>query len=488
MSSKDKPSFAELFSPEHFRELGHEVINKLADDLVRTQTKQQAVVSLIPPGVAIEKWSEKVPEEGEAASALLQQLYSEVLEHSLRVHHPRNVGHQVSPPLPLTVLGDLISALTNQAMAVYETGPSATMIERQVIGWFCELLGWGDGDGILTSGGAMANLTALLSARQVMFDGDVWKHGVGACQFKILASEYVHYSVSRAAGIMGLGTDAVVSVSVDASGSMDMNALRRAFDDTCANGAQPFVVVGTAGCTPTGSVDPLEDLATFCAKNRLWFHVDGVHGASGLLTEKHRDALKGIELADSVTWDGHKLLYVPATVSAVLFKDPIHSYAAFSQQAPYLFQGENPTEEAFNTSYRTLECTKRMMGLKLWMAFKAYGKRQLGSLIEHVYATAQAFAAMLAESKDFELLMMPQTNIVCFRYHGDAYGAPDQASQRQAEIRRKLVESGAYHLTQTQIRGAIWLRITIMNPLTEIADLQALMEDIRRVEPDQQAC
>jgi len=399
---------------------------------------------------------------------LLQKLRDDILPAGLAIHHPRNLGHQVAAPLPLAALCDLVAALTNQAMAVYETGPAATMIERQVIRWLTELIGWNNADGLLTSGGAQANLTALLAARQKMAGWNVWKDGISAGPaLKILASEHAHYSVARAAGIMGLGMDAVLKVAADAQGRMDVTALAHALQQVEASGARILAVVATAGCTPTGSIDPLQDIGMFCRKHDLWLHVDGAHGASALLSATHRDALRGIELADSVVWDGHKLLYMPATVSAVLFRDAQNSYAAFAQEASYLFNSSQ--EEAYNTSLCTLECTKRMMGLKLWAAFSLYGTEGLGSIVAQVFATARLFAEKLSAAQDFELLMDPQTNIVCFRYR----------SGDQAALRRALVESGAFHLTQVNLGGEIWLRTTVMNPFTGERDLDALLEALR---------
>jgi L-2,4-diaminobutyrate decarboxylase len=402
--------------------------------------------------------------------AFIDALKNDVLAHSLHIHHPRNLGHQVAPPLPVSALCDLVAALTNQAMAVYETGPSGTMIERQVVQWMGELIGWKDCEGVLTSGGAQGNLTALLAARQTQAGWDVWQKGViSGAPLRILASEHSHYSVSRAAGIMGLGTDAVIKVAADKEGRMDIAALRAACQQCLAQGTKPFAVVANAGSTPTGSIDPLTEIGVFCQENKLWFHVDGAHGASALLSAQHKSKLAGIALADSVVWDGHKLLYMPATVSAVLFREPQNSYAAFAQEASYLFQGDSKAEEFYNTSYRTLECTKRMMGLKLWAAFSLYGVEKLGGLVDQVFATAILLAQKVADAPDFELLMQPQTNIVCFRY----------SSGNQAEIRNKLVESGAFHLTQVKLGEQFWLRTTIMNPLTVESDLDGLLEGIR---------
>jgi len=468
----DKHAIHQMFAPEAFNATGHALVDLLSRYLADNLQGKGPVLDWQIPADAMRHWQAELPQQSTLTpEQLLQTLQDEILSASLHIHHPRNLGHQVAPPLPMAALCDLVAALTNQAMAVYETGPSATLLERQGLQWLGELIGWQKTEGVLTSGGAQANLTALLAARQVKTGWDAWKLGVGAgAPLRILASEHAHYSVSRAAGIMGLGTDAVVKVAADANGCMAMEALHAAWEKCLGEKASPFAVVATAGCTPTGSIDPLPGIAAFCRMHDLWLHVDGAHGASALLSAEHGSLLDGIALADSVVWDGHKLLYMPATVSAVLFREPRHSYAAFAQEASYLFQGNSDAEESFNTSYRTLECTKRMMGLKLWAAFSLYGVEKLAGLVEQVFATAKLLAKKLQAAADFELLMMPQTNIVCFRHH---FG-------NQTEIRRKLVESGAFHLTQVNLHGETWLRTTVMNPFTAESDLDALLAAIRQ--------
>ena len=461
----------DMYDPAQFRRFGHDLIDLLADDLAAGLAGHGKVLDWRAPELEESRWQAPLPHSAALSPGqLLEKLRRDILPAGLHIHHPRNLGHQVAPPLPLAALCDLVAALTNQAMAVYETGPAATMIERQVIRWLGELIGWTHAAGVLTSGGAQANLTALLAARQQCAGWDVWKTGVAdGVPLRLLAGEQAHYSVNRAAGIMGLGADAVVKVAADRDGRMDLAALAQAHLNTQASGARVLAVVASAGCTATGSIDPLAAIGAYCQQHRLWLHVDGAHGASALLSAHYSASLRGIELADSVVWDGHKLLYMPATVSAVLFKNPAHGEAAFAQQASYLFQGQSAEEEAYNVSYRTLECTKRMMGLKLWAAFSLYGTQGLGQLVERVFASARRLAQRLAEAPDFELLMPPQTNIVCFRLgHGD-----------QAALRRAVVESGAFHLTQVTLSGKTWLRVTLMNPFTAESDMDALLATLR---------
>jgi L-2,4-diaminobutyrate decarboxylase len=469
-----------MFDPTSFRSTGHHLIDLLADDLISNLGEQRPVLNWHTPRDEDNRWQQPLPMSPTLdLPGLLARLKQDILPGNLGIHHPHNLGHQVATPLPTAALCDLVAALTNQAMAVYETGPSATMLERQVIRWLSSLIGWQNKavNGVLTSGGAQANLTALLAARQHA-QSDTWQHGVsGQRRMRIIASEHSHYSVSRAAGIMGLGTDAVIKIATDNQGRMLLPEIMRAHQHCLDCQEVVIAVVANAGCTPTGSVDPLQAIGEYCQSKQLWLHVDGAHGASALLSARHRHLLQGIEQADSVVWDGHKMLYMPAAVSAVLFKSPKDSFLAFAQDASYLFQGDNLEVETYNVSYRALECTKRMMGLKLWAAFSLYGVEGLAALVDEAFSKAQLFAEMLEANTEFDLMMRPQTNIVCFRHLGK--DLPEtELNQHQAGMRKRIVESGQFHLTQVQLHGKIWLRTTLMNPYTQTQHLQALIDCI----------
>lgn len=471
-----------MFDPTTFRTTGHDLIDLLADELARNLGEERQVLNWRIPHEEDQRWQQPLPiSPSFDLTGLLQRLNEDILPGNLGIHHPHNLGHQVATPLPAAALCDLVAALTNQAMAVYETGPSATMLERQVIRWLSTLIGWEhqEVNGVLTSGGAQANLTALLAARQHA-QPDTWHSGISSQKpLKILASEHSHYSVSRAAGIMGLGVNAVIKIATDDQGRMLLPEIIRAHQQCVDSKEQVMAVVANAACTPTGSIDPLQAIGEYCQTQQLWFHVDGAHGASALLSAKHRDQLNGIALADSVVWDGHKMLYMPAAVSAVLFKSPKDSYLAFAQDASYLFQGSNLEVETYNVSYRALECTKRMMGLKLWAAFSLYGVEGLAALVDEAFSKVQLLAEMLEAHAEFELMMRPQTNIVCFRHLPP--GLRETAlNQHQAKTRKRIVESGEFHLTQVELHGKLWLRTTLMNPFTQTHHLQALMDCIRK--------
>ena len=482
------PIISEMFDMELFAQTGHQLIDLLASHVESNLTTTSKVIDWKSPSTESLKWQAPLPKKPTInPKGLLHKLSQEILPNNLAIHHPRNMGHQVAAPLPITALCDLVAALTNQAMAVYEAGPSATMLERQVIRWLCDLVDdkktWANAGGVLTSGGTQANLTALLAARQLGASKNaktfnIWKDGITKeANLKILASKHAHYSISRAAGIMGLGTDSVVSIATDKQGKMDLTALDAAYQTCQKEDACIIAVVANAGCTPTGSIDPLLAIGKYCKANDLWFHIDGAHGASALVSEKHREKLAGIEMADSVVWDGHKLLYMPAAVSAVLFKEEKHSFAAFSQDASYLFQGDTFEDETFNLSYRTLECTKRMMALKLWAAFSLYGTKGMGALIDEAFAKAALLANKIQRTPNFELLMQPETNIVCFRYLANRF-YDEALNQHQKAIRQHVIQGGSFHITQVDLHGETWLRTTLMNPFTTEQDLNDLLATI----------
>ncbi|MBI3783163.1 MAG: pyridoxal-dependent decarboxylase [Deltaproteobacteria bacterium] len=465
------------FDPEVFRSTGHVFVDQLADYLAAALRGTTPVLPAISPGEIVRVWGSEFPEQ---ATGGLQSLLQRVIESSNHLHHPRYIGHQVTAPLPMAALCDLAAALLNNGMAVFDMGPAATAMERSVVGWMARQLGFGPAaDGVLTSGGSVGNLTALLAARQAKAGFDVWSEGAHAGPpLAVLASDQTHYCVQRAVQIMGWGAGGVVVVPSDAGYRMRTNALGDAFRRAQHAGRSVIGVVASAGSTATGAFDPLESIADFCRDNDLWLHVDGAHGASLVLSERHRGLLRGIERADSVVWDAHKMLLMPALVTGVLFRDGARSYQAFAQEATYLFAGEEPQERWFDIGARTLECTKKMLSFKIYAALQVYGTRLFGDYLARTIDLAQRFAARLREAPDFEIAVEPQCNILCFRHVPPGVADLDAL---QLQVRQRLLETEGFYLVQTRLRGKQFLRTTLINPFTSDADLEALMHEIRRL-------
>ena len=459
------------FDPESFRAQGHRVVDQLADYLGRAlRGDAMAVLPPSDPTELIGQWTAHFPEQ---ATGRFDDLLQRVLAQSNHLHHPRYVGHQVTSPLPLAALGDLVAALLNNGMAVYEMGPAATAMERRLVGWMAAQLGFPPtADGVFTSGGSAGNLTALLAARQAKAGFDVWSDGAhGGAPLAVLASEHAHYCVQRSAQIMGWGAGGVVPVETDAQFRMRPDALLDALERAGSAGRNVIAVVASACSTATGSFDPLDAIADFCAEHGLWLHVDGAHGASAILSDRYRYLLAGIARADSVVWDAHKMLLMPALITAVLFRDGRHSYEAFAQQASYLFAGSERAEEWFNVGARTLECTKRMMSLKLYAALATYGTRLFADYVTAMFDLGRRFAARLRAAADFELAVEPAANIVCFRYRGTE-GVSDSLN---SEIVADIQESGIAVPSTTMINGRLAIRAAIVNHRTQTGDIDALI-------------
>jgi len=459
------------YDPNTFRDQGHRLIDRLADYLAQA-TSGDPVLPVLPhtdPNAMLAQW----PCDFDRPISF-ETLTERVLAGSNHLHHPRYMGHQVTSPLPLGALCELIDGLLNNANAVYEMGPVVTAIERNLSRWLGARLGWSEGcDGFFTSGGSLGNLTALLAARQVMAGFDVFTHGLhGGEPLAVLVSESAHYSVTRSLQIMGLGQPGVIRVPVDGRYRLRPECLPAALDEARARGRRPIAVAASACCTATGTFDPLEAIADFCAANGLWLHVDGAHGASAALSDRYRGLLAGIERADSVVWDAHKMLLTPALCTAVLFRDGDHSFAAFTQQASYLLHCQDPREEWHNLCGRTVECTKTMTALRLYAALAVLGPEMLGDYVTDRFDLGRRFGQMLAAADDFELAVEPECNIVCFAWR-------PAGSQLQAAIRGRLLADERFHIVQTQLDGRVWLRVTLINPLTTEADLAALMEATR---------
>ncbi|MFZ0963233.1 MAG: aminotransferase class V-fold PLP-dependent enzyme [Terriglobia bacterium] len=474
-----------MYDPEIFRQAGHRLIDQLTEYLLAARQGQMPVLPEPAPPALADRHQQAPPAEAAPdAMKYLAQRVQELVEQGIHLQHPGYIGHQVCPPLPVSSLADLAAGVFNQSMPVYEMSPSATHIERQTARWLCNIIGWDKAaDGVFTSGGSLGNLTALLAARNHATGGAAWEKGVrSGPPLAILVSEHAHYSVARSAGILGLGQENVLRVPVDRQFRMDAAALAACYHEAMAQGKKVVAVVASAGTTATGSFDPLREIGKFCRTQGVWFHVDGAHGASVLLSPKYRSLADGIELADSVIWDAHKMLFVSSLATALLFRQGSHGYEAFSQEASYLF-GRHAFPE-YDLGLRTIECTRPMQAWKLWICFQLYGECGLGELVTQKLDLARAFAALLKAQPDFELLTEPMCNILCFR-HIPGGAKREELSvklldEHQAKIRQRVLASGRFFLVQTRIGDALYLRCTLMNPYTTEHDLARLLALIRK--------
>lgn len=466
-------SLTAAYSPETFRQQAHALVDLLADHLDRSENTRQTVLPYAEPADQLVYWQSdfKQPAQADPLPVL-----ADIMQRSIRLHHPHFMGHQVSSPLPLAALTGLVASLLNQGQAVYEMGMTANALERIVVQWLAEKLQLGsEAGGLLTSGGTLANLTALLTARAIVAPTDVWEEGTTS-RLAIMVSEEAHYCIDRAARIMGLGTDGIIKIPTNDRYQMQTDWLESYYQQATKNGLTVFAVVGSACSTSTGSYDKLEAIADFCQKHALWFHVDGAHGGVAALSDTYRPLVSGIERADSVVVDFHKMMMMPALATAVLYRCETDSTRTFQQKAQYLW-ADSMVNDWYNSGKRTFECTKLMMSANVYVVLRTYGDGIFTANVERLYGLARQFASLLRSRSDFEVAVEPESNIVCFRYVGQGTDR-DTYDEINTTIRRQLLNDGRFYIVQTTLRGRVYLRVSLMNPLTTEDHLLVLLKEI----------
>jgi L-2,4-diaminobutyrate decarboxylase len=410
----------------------------------------------------------------------LGQFLDSYLSVATRLHHPGYLAHQVAIPHYAGALGSLIDGFTNNAMAIYEMGPAAASIEYFVINWLLQKVGWRPaplpghdpgaglfGGGVLTHGGSLANLTALTAARNRLAP-QVWQDG-NPDDLAVLAPRGAHYSIARAAGILGIGSKALYELEVDGQGKVIPERMAAACQRMQDDGKRAVAVVANACSTAVGIYDPLDEMGDFCREHGLWFHIDGAHGASALVSRKHRQLLRGVEKADSLVWDAHKMMRTPTVCAAVLVRDHRTLDAAFEQEASYLFHDKE--QPGFDFIQRTVECTKAGLGLRLFLTLAALGEKGMEAYIDHQFAVTLQAYEYLQTQPDIDCPVKPQANILCFRLHGD--------DALQIHLRDQLIAAGHFYLSTTSFGGKRYLRAVFMNPQTGLEHVKQLVAEIR---------
>jgi len=464
------------FDPELFRQEGHRIIDLLSDYLKEVVNRPDTpVLPWTDPDELAERYAESLKAGNEEPFA---DYIKEAVERSNHLHHPRYIGHQVTSPLPHVALAQLCTTLLNNGAAVYEMGPVAMAMEKNLLRLFSDMIGYDEkADGIFTHGGSAGNLTAMLAIRQVKSDHNVWEEGVmKELRTGFMVTDQSHYSVARNVKIMGLGNDALIKVPYDKCYRMRTDLLEKYHKKSIEKGISVAAVVANSCSTATGSYDDLMAIADFCERHKLWLHVDGAHGMGVLFSDKYRHLIRGIERADSVVIDFHKMLLVPGLNTMVLFRDGRRSYETFAQKASYLFKKQSENEW-YNSAKRTLECTKSSLGFVAFTAFKYYDREYFGNYIDSRYNLAKRFAEMVRERNNYEAAHEPDANIVCFRYNPGIMHI-EELNRLNAAIRDRIIKEGKFYIVQTELEDKLWLRATIINPLTTEEDMKFLLDTI----------
>jgi len=480
------------YDPQLVREAGHRLTDALADHLLCVEASRGKVLPWRPPPENVREASRLLTESLEPGAdrtrlaSYFAQLVQIMLQRGHNLHDPRYIGHQVPAPVPLGGLFDAVGSLTNQVMAVYDMGPWSTAVECAMVEELGQRIGWQSGQfsGLVTHGGSLANLTALLTARNVALR-DCWERGLpraGPPPVLVVQAD-AHYCVSRSAGIVGIGTDQVERVRLDSRRRMDPQQLDDCLRGLRARNQAIVAVVACACATPIGAFDPLVEVADVCQRYGVWLHVDAAHGGCACLSPRHRHLVAGLERADSVVWDAHKMLFVPGLCAMVFYRDRAHRFETFRQEAPYLFDPVAPGLAEYDSGLRTVECTKRAAAFGLWGVWSLFGPQLFTDLVDVTFWLGRAFYQKLQAAPDFTPLHEPQCNIVVFRYTPAATRGwpPERLGKLQFELRRRLIESGQFYIVSTNINGVGALRTTLINPLTTPDHLDQLLDALRGI-------
>ncbi len=443
------------------------------------------------------------PADPEPLQAVLDEFATRIAPHTLNSYHPRALSYFTPPPLVASIVGEVLAQWTNQGVDVWHAGPVAAFVEEEVVRWLCDLVGYGEGSfGLLASGGVMANFIAMALVRDVhlrtLTGATRPPRGAALEGVRVYASDQTHFSIARALDELGFPAETLVVVPADDRFRLHAAPVAEAIARDRAAGLRPVAIAAVAGSTNTGSVDLVPELAALAHDESLWLHVDAAYGGAARLSKRDADRVPGLDLADSVTIDPHKWFFQAYDVGALVVRDGRHLRQSFDRSPEYYRGGEAPVtnddaamadahEGQLNFYKLGFEGTRRFRALKLWASWKHLGTSGFGRLIERNDDIAAYLADRCAEADDLEALPdRPELSVVCFRHlpgaaAGAAAMAPAELDAHQDRLATALEQSGDGWLSTTSLRGATWLRAGVVNYLTTEADIDRLLDTLRRL-------
>ena len=418
----------------------------------------------------------KLPFEGTDFESMLKVFRETIVPFSRQNAHPRMFGYVQSPGTPLAAFADLLASTLNANLTIWRSAPAPVELERLTIDWIRQILGFPpEAGGLFVSGGSMANLAALAAARQTK------ECSLG--RLRLYASSATHFSIIKAAALLGIGRENVHNVAADERFRMLVNDLIARINADLEAGYVPFCVVGNAGTVDTGAVDPLGEIREVANRFQLWMHVDGSYGAFAVLASSAKELFAGMEQADSIALDPHKWLYLPLDVGCVIYRDPEVAHAAFAHEAEYTRMFGEKEDEAFVCWDYGPELSRRFRALKVWMLLKGVGLDGLSEAIESNLACARHLESMVQASDDFEMVAPVELSIFCFR-HVPAQLRNEPPRAIDAFNERLLValqRDGSSYLSNATLSGRFALRGCVLNYRTTLRDMEILLDDLRRV-------
>lgn len=430
-----------------------------------------------------------VPAEGMRDEELLDYLRKLVFEYSMYPGHPGFLAYIVGGGTVPGAIADLVAAGINQNLGGWRLSPGATEIELHLVRFFADLFGLPDvAGGMLVSGGSIANFIGLKAARDAKGAPGVRATGLtGGPQLIAYTSEEVHFATTRAADMIGIGTNNVRLIEVDDHYRMDMAALENRIDEDLAAGLRPFCVVASLGTVATGSIDPLEPIADLCARRGLWMHVDAAYGGPIVLAEDLRPLAAGVERADSIAFDPHKWLYTPQSGGCILVRDVAHLAESFSADAGYIYEDKDLTGRGIDLGMLGPQLSRSFWALKVWISLLAHGTDAYSKRIAHDVALTRYLADRVQEHAAFELSAPVELSICCFRYVppdlGNGEGREQYLNLLNERIMAAVQLDGRVYYSNAILGGRFVLRTCIVNFRTEaehLDDVLAVTDEVGR--------
>jgi glutamate/tyrosine decarboxylase-like PLP-dependent enzyme len=411
--------------------------------------------------------------EGVGPDKIIDEL-KYLLNHSVSTIHPLFLNQLFGGFDEAAWAGEVASSLLNPTMATFEIAPALTVIEKRVVNELLEMMGFEKGEGIMVTGGSNANLVAMLCARTES-SPSIRQSGFGHNRFRIYVSEEAHYSFDKAANITGIGTHNLVLVPANEQGEMIPEELERIIITDLKEGNVPIMVGATFGSTVMGAFDPVIQIAKICERHKIWLHVDAAWGGGALFTRSHKHLLKGIQLADSVTFDAHKTMGTPLITSFFLTKHPgILKTTNRGGGAEYLFHEYDNSE--WDTGTYSLQCGRRADILKFWLLWRAHGTEGLIKRTEHLFDLADYAVKEIKANPRFKLIHANYLN-VCFQVH--ARHDQENINSFTLKVRKALVKEGRAMVNYAQrADGTIFFRLVFPNHQTERAHISELLKII----------
>lgn len=410
------------------------------------------------------------------------------LRYGVRSGHPLFFNQLFNHVEPAGVVGEWLAAVANASLYTYEAAPVFTLLEEKLIERLAEVAGFAGGEGVFNPGGSISNLMGALAARHRAFPRANLDGLAGCGRPLMFASAEAHYSLARAASVVGVGLRGLRAVPVDRDGAMRPDELERMVIAARAEGATPFFVGATAGTTMAGAYDPLDAIAGVAQRHGLWLHVDAAYGGNVLFSPEHRRLMAGVERADSLAWNPHKTMGVPLHCSALLVREPGRLLATFAHHADYLFH--DTAEAARDRGDMTLQCGRRVDALKLWLAWQAQGDEGYRRRVESAFANVAAARRLLAERPALEAFREPRGCNLLFRWIPARWRRVPDGERPGAELdavnialRERLKRDGRAMLNYGRVGGRIVLRLVLTHPELGEDDLRAAFDAVEDAAP-----